>query len=171
MPNLMIVRNEYPDFRALKKVLSYAMSGSFIGGYAIDPNFAYEQMVLVKQAYYKTNGVQLKHSILSFEGGEMANLNFEDLLDIGFLMGKHFKEYQMVYGIHLDSDHVHIHFVMNTVSFIDGHKYADGWLPFQSFCVVLHNRFPYFNVDLLPSESHSKDNPYRKEKSMVYERY
>ena len=168
MPNLILVRNTYQDLPSLNRVLHYVLRGVCVGGYGINPSYAYEQMALVKKSYYKTDGVQLKHFILSFEGGELLDLDFEDLMKIGFNIGKHFKEYQMVYGVHLDTKHAHIHFVMNTVSYVDGHKYADGLLPFRQLCGILQSWFPGYPVNLCHTESYSKENPYSKAKEGNY---
>ena len=48
MPNLILVRNEYQDYRALWGVLDYVLRSNYYGGYGIDPDQAYRQMVLVK---------------------------------------------------------------------------------------------------------------------------
>ena len=69
MPNILVVRNTYPDLPALKRVLRYVDKTQFLGGYAVDPDFAFDQMRLVKEAYHKTEGVQLKHFIVSFSNG------------------------------------------------------------------------------------------------------
>ena len=71
-----------------------------------------------------------KHFIVSFANGEMAELDFDDLMRLGFEIGKVLREYQILYCTHVDSDHTHIHFVMNTVSFLDGRKYSDGLVGF-----------------------------------------
>ena len=126
MPNLLIVRNSYLDFGSVQRLLNYVLRTSFYGGYAIDPEQAYDQMRLVKEAYHKTEGVQLKHFLLTFSHEEMMHLDFKDLLELGFQVGKVLERYQIVYCIHLDSDYIHMHFVMNTVSFEDGKKYSDG---------------------------------------------
>lgn len=110
MPNILIVRNTYPDLPTLKRVLQYIHKNELCGGYGIDPDHAYDQMYLVKEAYHKTEGVQLKHFMISLSNGEMAELDFHDLMKLGFEIGKVFGEYQMVYCIHLDSDHTRIHF-------------------------------------------------------------
>ena len=47
MPNLILVRNEYQDYRALRRVLTYVLRSNLYGGYGIDPARAYEQMVFV----------------------------------------------------------------------------------------------------------------------------
>ena len=133
MPNLILVRNEYQDYRALWGVLDYVLRSNYYGGYGIDPDQAYRQMVLVKEAYHKRTGVQLKHFFLTFSNHEMLYMSFEDILNLGFEVGRFFGEYQLVYAIHLDSNsnHTHLHCVMNTTSFQDGHKYSDGLSKFN----------------------------------------
>ena len=149
MPNLLIVRNSYPDLGSVQRLLNYVLRTSFYGGYAIDPEQAYDQMRLVKEAYHKTEGVQLKHFLLTFSHEEMMHLDFKDLLELGFQVGKVLERYQIVYCIHLDSDYIHMHFVMNTVSFEDGKKYSDGLVGFQRVKDFLEKRFPKWNTQLI----------------------
>lgn len=149
MPNLLIVRNSYLDLESVQRLLNYVLRTSFYGGYAIDPEQAYDQMRLVKEAYHKTEGVQLKHFLLTFSHEEMMHLDFKDLLELGFQVGKVLERYQIVYCIHLDSDYIHMHFVMNTVSFEDGKKYSDGLVGFQRVKDFLEKRFPKWNTQLI----------------------
>lgn len=149
MPNLLIVRNSYPDLGSVQRLLNYVLRTPFYGGYAIDPEQAYDQMRLVKEAYHKTEGVQLKHFLLTFSHEEMMHLDFKDLLELGFQVGKVLERYQIVYCIHLDSDYIHMHFVMNTVSFEDGKKYSDGLVGFQRVKDFLEKRFPKWNTQLI----------------------
>ena len=149
MPNLLIVRNSYPDLESVQRLLNYVLRTPFYGGYAIDPEQAYDQMRLVKEAYHKTEGVQLKHFLLTFSHEEMMHLDFKDLLELGFQVGKVLERYQIVYCIHLDSDYIHMHFVMNTVSFEDGKKYSDGLVGFQRIKDFLEKRFPKWNTQLI----------------------
>lgn len=149
MPNLLIVRNSYPDLGSVQRLLNYVLRTPFYGGYAIDPEQAYDQMRLVKEAYHKTEGVQLKHFLLTFSHEEMMHLDFKDLLELGFQVGKVLERYQIVYCIHLDSDYIHMHFVMNTVSFEDGKKYSDGLVGFQRVKDFLEKRFPKWKTQLI----------------------
>lgn len=149
MPNLLIVRNSYPDLGSVQRLLNYVLRTPFYGGYAIDPEQAYDQMRLVKEAYHKTEGVQLKHFLLTFSHEEMVHLDFKDLLELGFQVGKILERYQIVYCIHLDSDYIHMHFVMNTVSFEDGKKYSDGLVGFQRVKDFLEKRFPKWKTQLI----------------------
>lgn len=149
MPNLLIVRNSYPDLGSVQRLLNYVLRTPFYGGYAIDPENAFNQMRLVKEAYHKTEGVQLKHFLLTFSHEEMIRLDFKELLELGFQVGKVLERYQIVYCIHLDSDHIHMHFVMNTVSFEDGKKYSDGLVGFQRVKDFLEKRFPKWKTQLI----------------------
>ena len=49
------------------------------------------------------------------------------------------REYQMVYNIHL-------HGLMNTVSFLDGHKYCGGLVEFRSVCATWSPYIPGFTL-------------------------
>ncbi len=149
MPKLLIVRNSYLDLGSVQRLLNYVLRTSFYGGYAIDPEYAFDQMRLVKEAYHKTEGVQLKHFLLTFSHEEMMHLDFKDLLELGFQVGKVLERYQIVYCIHLDSDYIHMHFVMNTVSFEDGKKYSDGLVGFQRVKDFLEKRFPKWKTQLI----------------------
>ena len=39
--------------------------------------------------------------------------------------------YQICYGVHLNTDDLHIHFALNTVSFIDGKLFSEGWMELE----------------------------------------
>ena len=160
MPVIKVIRNTYLDDQALENVLAYVLRGPFTGGYGIDPDNAYELMAMVKSAYHKTGGVQLKHFIISFSTVEFDLLDFDGLLGLGYQVGQHFREYQMVYAIHMETHHVHLHFVMNTVSFLDGHKFSDGLVPFYELRRLLAEQFPRTGAELYLSERYSLGNPY-----------
>lgn len=169
MPNVILVRNEYQDYRALQRVLDYVLRSNLYGGYGIDPNMAYEQMVLVKNIYHTSTGVQLKHFFLTFSDQEMIYLDLQEILELGFEVGRLFGEYQMVYAIHLDSNHAHLHLVMNTTSFQDGHKYSDGLSKFNALCRYLRERYPRFECRLFQTDHYNALSYYTKEKKGVYQ--
>lgn len=142
MPNVIIINQDYYDAISLKNVTNYVKRLGIFGGYALDPSHAFDQMILVKRKFHKTNGIQLKHFLISFSNSEMYRLDFDDLLNIGFQTGVLFAEYQMVYGVHYDTAHFHLHVAMNTVSFVDGHKYSDGLAVFWKLKSWLQQMFP-----------------------------
>lgn len=169
MPNIILVRNTYPDAGALERVIAYVKKTALCGGYGIDPDFAYEQMLAVKKAYHTLQGVQLKHFFITFTNSEIGLLDFADILNLGFQTGMLFREYQMIYCIHLDSGHVHLHFVMNTTSFLDGHKYSDGLSMFNKLRYQLQEQFPKEPVCLYHTSSYDENNYYTVEKKGEYQ--
>ena len=103
MPNILLIENTYPDPASLSRVLNYIFRSNIIGGYALDPQNASHQMMLVKRAFHKEDGVQLKHFVVSFSTAEMYRYDTDDLLHLGFEIGQLFQEYQLAYAIHYDS--------------------------------------------------------------------
>ena len=115
MPNLVLIQNSYPDNASLFRVLAYVLKTGIVGGYALDPEYAYQQMMMVKKAFHKLGGVQLKHFFISLSYRDMERTNINDLLNLGFQIGKELGEYQLAYGVHMNTNHLHLHCVMNTV--------------------------------------------------------
>lgn len=160
MSNIILVQNNYQDQGSLRRTLNYILHSDIIGGYAIDPNHAFQQMCLIKRVFHKEDGVQLKHFIISFSNKDLCGLNFDEILDIGFWIGQVFCKYQMAFAVHTNADHVHLHIVMNTVSFLDGRKYSDGWAGFLKLRAELQKLFSKSNVGLFRSDPQSEVNRY-----------
>lgn len=160
MPKIILIDNDYPNKDSLSRVINYVLRSDLTGGYAVDPAHAFRQMCFVKQAFHKEDGVQLKHFIISFAFGELCRMDFDDILRLGFWVGEVFAEYQVVYAIHVDTRHVHLHLVMNTVSFTDGRKYCDGNVGFLKLRSKLQERFPKSDVGLYWSDPRSRYNKF-----------
>ncbi len=61
------------------------------------------------------------HIIISFHKDE--KISPEEALDMGReFADKFFSGYQSLIGVHQDKDHLHVHIVTNSVSYIDGKK-------------------------------------------------
>lgn len=160
MPSLILIRNEYPDSGALLRVLNYALRSEFIGGYGVAPTRAYRQMMMVKHAYHKTDGPQLLHFIISFSSADAYRLTMDEMFDFGLWASQQLAEFQTVYALHSDTRHFHLHFVSNTVSFLDGHRYCDGLSPFWKLRHNLQQVFPRAEVGLYQSFPRSNCNQY-----------
>ena len=160
MPNIILIHNEYPDRDSLARVLNYVLRSDIVGGYALDPAHTFQQMWLVKSAFHKLDGVQLKHFIITFTNAELCRMDFDDILELGFWVGQFFYEYQIAYALHTDTMHIHLHLVMNTVSFMTGHKYSDGNVGFLRLRGELQRRFPRSDVGLYWSDPRSRYNKY-----------
>ena len=82
---------------------------------------AWTEMRATKERWGKTEGIQGFHIVQSFKPGEVAP---ELAHRIGIeLVERCFDGFEAVIGTHLDKQHIHNHIILNSVSFLDGHKY------------------------------------------------
>ncbi len=90
---------------------------------ADNPAFATYQMAKTKELYNKTDGRQYKHYVLSFANNE---IKVDDAKNYAKkLAQKCFgNRFEVAVGLHVNSagKKIHAHFVVNSVSFIDGRK-------------------------------------------------
>lgn len=96
---------------------------SFVSGVNCFPSTAIDEMIAVKMHFGKTEGVIAYHGYQSFAPGEVTP---EIAHEIGIKLAEKLwgERYQVVVATHLDkANHLHNHFVVNNVSFIDGIKY------------------------------------------------
>lgn len=93
-----------------------------VSGLNCDPDLAVEEMRAVKEKFGKPGGTVAYHGYQSFSEGEGP----PDLIhEIGLETARRlWSKYQVVVTTHVDhQNHYHNHFVINTVSFMDGKKY------------------------------------------------
>ena len=94
-----------------------------VKGINIDPANAREQMLRVKRKYGKEDGTLAYHGYQSFAEGEVTP---ELAHQIGIELATELwgDRYQVLVCTHLDkASHIHNHFLINTVSFVDGRKF------------------------------------------------
>lgn len=136
---------KYHDDQALHDVVSYCLDyekipNHFVGSYGINPNHADLEMELLARAYGKASGLRLRHFVLAFSPDEVKRFHSkvnETLLRIAwYAAGYYGGEYQIIFAVHEDTENPHIHFVMNTVSYLTGRKYRGDkadYYQFQSY--------------------------------------
>ncbi len=114
---------------SLEDVIAYAGRESatnkrkLVWGINCSPKNAREDMLRVKKAFGKEDGTIAYHGYQSFAEGEVTP---ELAHKIGIELAEKVwgERYQVLVCTHLDKDsHIHNHFVVNTVSFVDGIKY------------------------------------------------
>ena len=152
MPVLIMMNKPYDDKDALETVVQYICRGGYgyYGGYGVDPRYAVQQMQLVKQLWGKEQGRQVRHFILSFHKDE--HIGYEQLMKVGFDICQYYSDYQSVYGLHVDTDHLHLHFAVNTVSFKSGRMYAGGISDWQQLRGYIRRLLPQWYVDFRISD-------------------
>ncbi len=126
-----IVNEKYSKLGDLKNLIRYAVredhcmegicgaQGLLLGS----PEGMYQQMYDIKGTYYKREGRQAKHFILSFDEEERKFIGLREAEWIGYEVAAFFWKWQVVFGVHTNTENLHIHFVLNTVSYEDGLKY------------------------------------------------
>ena len=88
------------------------------------PENAYYTMKATKELYDKVDGRSYYHFMQSFKPGE---LDAKLAHSIGKeLMEKEFTGFEVAFATHVDKLHIHNHFVLNSVSFVDGHKFVSS---------------------------------------------
>lgn len=94
----------------------------YVTGINCDSNNVYQDMMLVKKAYNKIDNIQGFHGYQSFKKGEVTP---DVAHKIGIQLANEMwgDEFQVVVTTHLNTNHVHNHFVVNSISMKDGHKY------------------------------------------------
>ena len=116
--------------RHLKNCINYIMDedktigGSLIGGNVsiLSPEESYNSFIETKTDFGKLGGRQGYHFVVSFAPGE---LGYEEAYDVIREWTEQFlgDDYDYVFSVHTDHNHIHGHIVFNSVRRTDGQKY------------------------------------------------
>lgn len=116
------------ELQSLKDVIDYAVESEktemqyFVSGINCNPEFARDQMAETKKVYGKQDGIIAFHGYQSFKPGEVTP-------ELAHKIGKELAQklwgdrHEVVVATHLDRGHIHNHFVVNSVSMVDGKKF------------------------------------------------
>lgn len=96
---------------------------NYVTGINCQPETARDEMMAAKKKFGKEDGVVAYHGIQSFAPGEAT----PDMAhEIGVKLARRLwgDKYQVIVATHLDkANHLHSHFIVNTVSWVDGIRY------------------------------------------------
>ncbi len=97
----------------------------FVSGINCSKHNAYNEMIAVKRRFGERGKNIAYHGYQSFTAGEVTP---EEAHQIGMETARQMwgAKYQVVVTTHLNTDNIHNHFVINSVSFVDGKKYRNG---------------------------------------------
>ena len=117
-----------PGLQDFFNVFSYTQNpdktagGQFVTAINCQKDIALQQMILTKQRYGKEDGYIAWHGYQSFKPGEITP---EQCHQLGVELARQMwgDRFQVIVTTHLDREHLHNHFCVNSVSFKDGGKY------------------------------------------------
>ena len=166
--------------------INYAVNGEkteeklYVSDVNCMPNTALQEMRNTKKQFFKTTGIQCFHGVQSFVKGEVTP---EQAHEIGVKLAEELwrDKFQVVVSTHLNTDNIHTHFVINSVSFVDGKRFcntkkdyalmrntSDKLCADYGLSVIRHeqqedryNKFAYQKLSPLKSE---RENLWRKHK-------
>lgn len=119
------------DLQALGDVMKYATNDAktekqfFVSGVNCDPATAREEMVIAKAQWNDTSKIVCYHGYQSFKADEVTP---EQAHAIGVKLAEKMwgERFQVIIATHLNTKCLHNHFVVNSVSFLDGKHYHDN---------------------------------------------
>ena len=114
---------------SLKGIINYVLQPKkteeqLTTGFCCEVPKALEYFKETKENFGKTKGRQYYHFVQSFPPNE--NITAQEAHEAAIKFAekcKKFFGFEMIIVTHKDRDHLHTHFVMNSVSFVDGHKF------------------------------------------------
>ena len=113
---------ELHNLNDYEELSSITEEGLYISGVNCIPEDAFQDMMDTKKIWKKCDGVLGYHAFQSFKEGEVS-------ADKAHLIGVKLAEeiwgdrFEVLVTTHINTNHIHNHFVINSVSFMDGKKY------------------------------------------------
>ncbi len=142
---IKVVNKNYRTQKDLENLVGYVLRikpsdrhhcscGSFGAGTIT----AYEEMVKVQNFYGKTEDRLARHFIVSFDDNYC--IDSETAVRLAYRIALYYgSRHQIIFGVHEDTGNIHIHFVLNTVSFVDGLKFTESPGEFARFKHYVEN--------------------------------
>ena len=126
-------------------IQQYFKTKGLVGSWGItDINKAAEEMTELSEAVHKYNGVHLRHFVMSLDTDVLPETLYSLAKSFAFFYGA---MHQIIFGIHQDSSHNHIHFMMNSVSYRNGLKYYGTYSQFFGFVNYCNNILKDWGID------------------------
>lgn len=127
MATFTAISNKTQSKTAMRKILDYVMQDyktvyngvKLVSGQNCIPNSAYSEFMATKNQYGKANGVFFKQYVQSFKPNTATP---EIIHQIGIETAKYFDGFEVIVATHIDRNHWHNHFVVNSVNCETGLK-------------------------------------------------
>lgn len=129
MATFTAVKNKKQTASAMVNVMAYVTQATktmldgkwLVTGSNCVAQSSYLEMLTTKQRFRKTDGRQFYHFVQSFSEDDALTPEEVNAIGIEFAQ-KQFPEFEVLVATHIDTDHLHNHLVVNSVSCVNGRK-------------------------------------------------
>ena len=139
----------------------------YVTGINCMADIAFKEMSITKQQFNKTGGILGFHAYQSFKGCEVTD---DEAHEIGIKLAEELwgDKFQVVVTTHTNTKNVHNHFVINSVSFVDGKKYYDNKTNYAIMRQVSDNICKEYELQTLEEKSYYKNISNKYARSSKY---
>ena len=117
------------------------------------PDTAFEQMVETKNIFYKSGNRQGYHVIISFSPEEKVTAEQAMYVLEHFAKDVLGDDYEAVYAVHTDREHMHGHLIWNSVSMTTGRKYNSPKGNWKNHLQPITNKYcDELGLSIMPAE-------------------
>ena len=117
------------------------------------PDTAFEQMVETKNIFHKTGNRQGYHVIISFSPEEKVSAEQAMYVLEHFARDVLGDDYEAVFAVHTDREHMHGHLIWNSVSITTGRKYNSPKGNWKNHLQPITNKYcNELGLDIIPAE-------------------
>ena len=143
----------------LKNALEYIQNPDkteeciLLGGINCLPDTAFEQMEETKNIFHKTGKRQGYHVIISFSPEEKVTAEQAMYVLEHFAKDVLGDDYEAVYAVHTDREHMHGHLIWNSVSMTTGKKYNSPKGNWKNYLQPITNKYcDELGLSIMPAE-------------------
>ena len=143
----------------LKNALEYIQNPDkteecvLVGGINCLPDTAFEQMEETKNIFHKTGKRQGYHVIISFSPEEKVTAEQAMYVLEHFAKDVLGDDYEVVYAVHTDREHMHGHLIWNSVSMTTGKKYNSPKSNWKNHLQPITNKYcDELGLSIMPAE-------------------
>ena len=131
MPTLKVIKSGYNTPKQMTDLIKYIIDEQrhdirgMVGGSMLitgSVQAVYSQMMDCKKRMNKLKGWNMRHIIISLSDRELEYVDDDKAYMIAMEICRRFFGYQIVFALHHETGRLHMHFGVNTVSYLDGYK-------------------------------------------------
>ena len=155
----------------LKNALEYIQNPDkteecvLVGGINCLPDTAFEQMEETKNIFHKTGKRQGYHVIISFSPEEKVTAEQAMYVLEHFAKDVLGDDYEAVYAVHTDREHMHGHLIWNSVSMTTGKKYNSPKSNWKNHLQPITNKYcDELGLSIMPAEYSRKPKNISRDK-------